>query len=81
MLQDKHLLISSFQLPNTCQDQQLKIRVNNSKYSCQQIGSELVRFYRESLGRAKFVTQADQNGIDSQWNLFFTDLDELLSEP
>jgi len=27
-----------------------------------------------------FVTQADQNGIDSQWNLFFTDLDELLSE-
>ena len=24
-----------------------------------------------------FVTQADQNGIDSQWNLFFTDLDEL----
>jgi len=26
------------------------------------------------------VTQADQNGIDSQWNLFFTDLDELLSE-
>ena len=27
-----------------------------------------------------FVTQADQNGIDSQWHLFFTDLDELLSE-
>ena len=27
-----------------------------------------------------FVTQADQNGIDSQWNLFFTDLDELQSE-
>ena len=27
-----------------------------------------------------FITQADQNGIDSQWNLFFTDLDELLSE-
>ena len=27
------------------------------------------------------VTQADQNGIDSQWNLFFTDLDvELLSK-
>ena len=29
---------------------------------------------------ATFVTQADQNGIDSQWHLFFTDLDELLSE-
>ena len=27
-----------------------------------------------------FVTQADQNGIDSQWHLFFTDLDELLSK-
>ena len=27
-----------------------------------------------------FVTQADLNGIDSQWNLFFTDLDGLLSE-
>ena len=26
------------------------------------------------------VTQADQNDINSQWSLFFTDLDELLSE-
>ena len=26
------------------------------------------------------VTQADQNEINSQWSLFFTDLDELLSE-
>ena len=26
------------------------------------------------------VTQADQNGINSLWNLFFTDLDDLLSE-
>ena len=59
LLQDEHLLISSFQLPNTCQDQQLKIRVNNSEYSCQQIGSELAHFYRESLARTKFVSQQD----------------------
>ena len=26
------------------------------------------------------VTQADQNDINSPWSLFFTDLDELLSE-
>ena len=26
------------------------------------------------------VTQADQNDINSHWSLFFTDLDELLSE-
>ena len=26
------------------------------------------------------VTQADQNDINSQWSLFFTDLDELLSK-
>ena len=26
------------------------------------------------------VTQADQNDINSQWSLCFTDLDELLSE-
>ena len=28
LLLDKHLLISNFQLPKTCQDQRLKIRVN-----------------------------------------------------
>ena len=59
LLKDKHLLISIFQQPNSCQDQQLKIRVNNSKYSCQQIGSELGCFYRESLGRTKVVAQQD----------------------
>ena len=26
------------------------------------------------------VTQADQNNINSQWSLFFTNVDELLSE-
>ena len=31
-------------------------------------------------GSDREVTQADQNDINSQWSLFFTDLDELLSE-
>jgi len=31
-------------------------------------------------GSDREVTQADQNNINSQWSLFFTDLDELLSE-
>jgi len=33
-------------------------------------------------GSDREVTQANQDGINSQWNLFFTDLDviELLSE-
>ena len=53
LLKDKHLLTSIFQQPNSCEDQQLKIRVNNSKYSCQQIGSELARFYRKSQGKTK----------------------------
>ena len=77
------------------------VKINDSKFvsttqnSCQQIGPELACFYRESLGRTKFVdqqdggrqwswgsevTQADQNDINSQWSLYFTDLDELLSE-
>ena len=30
-------------------------------------------------GSDREVTQADQNDINSQWSLFFTDLDELLS--
>ena len=31
-------------------------------------------------GSDREVTQADQNDINSQWSLFFKDLDELLSE-
>ena len=31
-------------------------------------------------GSDREVTQTDQNNINSQWSLFFTDLDELLSE-
>ena len=31
-------------------------------------------------GSDREVTQADQNDINSQWSIFFTDLDELLSE-
>ena len=31
-------------------------------------------------GSDREVTQADQNDINSQWSLFFTDLDELSSE-
>lgn len=31
-------------------------------------------------GSDREVTQADHNGINSQWNLFFTDLDELLCD-
>ena len=31
-------------------------------------------------GSYREVTQADQNNINSQWSLFFTDLDELLNE-
>ena len=64
--------------------------MSTTQNSCQEIGSELACFYRESLGRTKFVaqrdggsdgsdrevTQADQNDINSQW----PDLDELLSE-
>ena len=77
----------NFQLPKTRQDQRLRIRVNNAKF----VSTNWVRFYRESLGKTKFVArqdgrrglevpQADQNDINVQWSLFFTDLDELLSE-
>ena len=31
-------------------------------------------------GSDREVTQANQNDINGQWSLFFTDLDELLSE-
>ena len=31
-------------------------------------------------GSDREVTQANHNGINSQWNLFFTDLDELLCD-
>ena len=31
-------------------------------------------------GSDREVVQADQNDINSHWSLFFTDLDELLSE-
>ena len=31
-------------------------------------------------GSDREVTQADQSNINSQWSLFFTDLDELLRE-
>ena len=31
-------------------------------------------------GSDREVTQADQNNINIQWSLFFTDLDELLNE-
>ena len=38
LLQDKHLIISNFQRLKTCQDQQLKIRVNNSKIRVNKLG-------------------------------------------
>ena len=31
-------------------------------------------------GSDREVTQADRNNINSQWSLFFTDLDKLLNE-
>ena len=89
---DKHFLTSKFQLPKTCQDQRLKVRVNNKKIRVNKLGPSwpvsTERVWRElnlSLGKMadgsdREVTQADQNNINSQWSLFFTDLDELLSE-
>ena len=76
----------------TCQDQRLKVRFNNKKIRVNKLGPSwpvsTERVWRElnlSLGKMadgsdREVTQADQNNINSQWSLFFTDLDELLSE-
>ena len=36
--------------------------------------------FKMADGSDREVTQADQNDINSQWSLFFTDLNELLSE-
>ena len=66
--------MSKFQLPKTCQDQRLKIGVNNSKKfvpttqknTCQQVGSELARFYGESLEKTKFVAWQD-GGRERSW--------------
>ena len=35
---DKHFLTSKFQLPKTCQDQRLKVRVNNKKIRVNKLG-------------------------------------------
>ena len=95
MLLDKHFLTSKFQLPKPCQAQRLKVRVNNKKIRVNKLGPSgpswpvpTERVWREqnlSLGNMadgsdRKVTQADQNNINSQWSLFFKDLDELLSE-
>ena len=84
--------MSKFQLPKTCQDQRLKVRDNNKKICVNKLGPSwpvsTKRVWRElnlSLGKMaegsdREVTQADQNNINSQWSLFFKDLDELLSE-
>ena len=84
--------MSKFQLPKTCQDQRLKVRVNNKKIRVNKLGPSwpvsTKRVWRElnlSLGKMsegsdREVIQADQNNINSQWSLFFKDLDELLSE-
>ena len=85
MLLDKHLLISNFQLPKTCQDQRLKIRVNELgpswPVSTERVWGELnLLLSKMADGSDREVTQANQNDINGQWSLFFTDLDELLSE-
>ena len=85
MLLDKHSLISNFQLPETCQDQRLKIRVNKLgqswPVSTERVWGELnLSLSKMADGSDREVTQADQNDINSQWSLYFTDLDELLSE-
>ena len=64
--------------------------MSTNQNSCQQIPYELAHFYQESRERTlslskmadgsdRKVTQAVQN-VNSQWSLFFIDLDELLSE-
>ena len=92
MLQDKRLIISNFPRPKSCQDQQLKIRVNNSKIRVNKLGpswpvstgrvlGELnLSLSKMADGSDREVTQADQNDTNSQWSIFLTDLDELLSE-
>ena len=66
--------MSKFQLPKTCQDQRLKICVNKLGTSWP-VSAE--RVWRE-------LTLADGSDrvqkVNSQWSLFFIDLDELLSE-
>ena len=68
---DKHFLTSKFQLPKTCQDQRLKVRVNNKKIRVNKLGPSwpvsTERVWRElnlSLGKMADgsdheVTQAD----------------------
>ena len=77
--------MSKFQLPKTCQDQRLKVRVNKLGPSWPVSTKRVWRELNLSLGKMaegsdREVTQADQNNINSQWSLFFKDLDELLSE-
>ena len=68
----------------TCQDQRLN-RVNKLgpswPVSTERVWGELtLSLSKMADGSDREVTQADQNDINSQWSLFFTDLDELLSE-
>ena len=81
-----------FELPKTCQDQRLKIRVNYDKIRVNKLGPSwpvsTERVWGElnlwlckmAEGSDREVPQADHNDIYSQWSLFFRDLDELLSE-
>ena len=70
-------------IQNPCQ--QRKIRVNKLgpswPVSIERVWGELnLSLGKMADGSDREVTQADQNDINSQWSLFFTDLDELLSE-
>ena len=70
-------------IQNPCQ--QRKIRVNKLgpswPVSIERVWGELnLSLGKMADGSDREVTQADQNYINSQWSLFFTDLDESLSE-
>ena len=76
--------MSKFQLPKTCQIQRLKIRVNKLGTSWPVSAERVWRELTLSLGKMadgsdREVIPAVQN-VNSQWSLFFIDLDELLSE-
>ena len=55
LLLDKHFLMSKFQLPKTCQDQRLKVRVNNLCYltiaPVRHLAKRQIQFSPDSLGR------------------------------
>ena len=71
--------MSKFQLPKTCQDQRLKISVNKLGTSWPVSAERVWRELTLSLGQMADGSDRVQK-VNSQWSLFFIDLDELLSE-